>query len=64
MKQRGEYWVVMCRTCHHPGGLHRIDQWEPRVTHCLCCAGCPSYDNGEYGIWSDALTRDIEADKQ
>jgi NAD-dependent SIR2 family protein deacetylase len=56
MQAAGEFWVVMCATCHHPGGLHIIDQWEPRVTHCRCCTDCHLYVDGEYGVWSDART--------
>ena len=56
MQAAGEYWVVMCATCHHPGALHIIDQWEPRFTHCQCCMWCPIYIDGDYGVWSDART--------
>ncbi len=53
MQAAGEYWVMMCATCHHPGGAHIIVQWEPRVTHCRCCTDCPGWVTGEYGVWSD-----------
>lgn len=56
MKAAGEYWVIVCANCHHPGGLHIIDQWEPRITHCRCCAYCPAYADGDYGVWSDKWT--------
>jgi hypothetical protein len=61
MLAAGEFWVVMCSACHHPGALHIIDQWEPRVTHCRCCEGCRLYVDGEYGVWSDerTATRDV-----
>ena len=59
MQAAGEFWVVMCADCHHPGGLHAIDQWEPRVTHCRCCADCPLYVDGDYGVWSDTRTREV-----
>jgi hypothetical protein len=54
MRAAGEYWVVLCANCHHPGGAHIITEWEPRATDCRHCAGCPIYVNGEYGVWSAA----------
>jgi hypothetical protein len=57
MIQRGEYWVTGCANCHHPGGLHLIDQWKPRITHCRCCQDCPGYAEGEYVRWSDQQTQ-------
>ena len=59
MQAAGEYWVVLCAACHHPGGAHVIDQWEPRVTHCRYCTDCPGYVDGEYGVWSDERTRQM-----
>jgi hypothetical protein len=59
MQAAGEYWIILCAACHHPGGAHVIDQWEPRVTHCRCCADCPAYADGDYGRWSDAMAREM-----
>jgi hypothetical protein len=55
MRAAGEYWIVICANCRHPGGVHVIDQWEPRITHCRCCPGCPGYVDGDYGRWSNAI---------
>ena len=33
-----------CVNCSHPCGLHVIDQWEPRVSHCRSCTDCPGYE--------------------
>ena len=33
-----------CVHCSCPGGLHVIDQWEPRVSHCRSCTDCPGYE--------------------
>jgi hypothetical protein len=62
MRAAGEFWVIMCATCHHPGALHIIDQWEPRVTHCRCCTDCTVYVDGDYGKWSDPQTREFIPD--
>jgi hypothetical protein len=56
MQAADEFWVVQCANCHHPGGLHIIVEWEPRITRCRCCPDCPSYVDGDYGVWSDART--------
>jgi hypothetical protein len=56
MFRRGEFWVRGCRACHHPGGLHVIEQWEPRVTSCRCCTDCPGYEDGEFMRWSNQQT--------
>jgi len=56
------YPIDLCGHCHHPGGAHRIDEWEPRVTHCRYC-DCPGWDECDVyrGRWSDQQTRDAEA---
>lgn len=56
MRQRGEFWVEGCANCPHPGGLHVIDRWEPRETHCRCCTDCRAYAPGEFIRWSDRQT--------
>jgi hypothetical protein len=50
-------WWRYCRACNHPGGLHVIEQWEPRVTSCRCCTDCPGYDDGEFIRWSHEQTK-------
>jgi hypothetical protein len=62
MRARGEDWIVLCAHCPHPGGVHVIDQWEPRVSHCRCCAACPGYADGERGVWSDASGEVAQSD--
>ena len=64
MIRRGEFWVTGCVVCHHPGGLHVIDQWEPRVTHCRCCSDCPGYIDGEDVRWSDQQTEAVRASER
>lgn len=54
---RDEYGVTGCKHCQHPGGLHVIDQWEPRVTHCRVCSRCPGWEDGPVVRWSDRATR-------
>jgi hypothetical protein len=61
MQAAGEYWIMLCANCRHPGGAHVIDQWEPRATHCRYCADCPAYADGDYGRWSDAMAREATA---
>ena len=61
MRAAGEFWVAMCATCHHPGGLHVIVEWEPRVERCRCCGDCTLYVDAGYGRWSDAQTAEVRA---
>jgi len=51
-----KYKVTGCLNCQHPGGLHVIDQWDPRVSHCRCCADCPGWADGPVIWWSDQMT--------
>ena len=55
------YTVIGCRHCAHPGGAHVIDQWEPRLTHCRLCRGCPGYEDGPQVQWSERMTWAAEA---
>lgn len=58
------YIVDLCGFCRHPGGMHVIDQWEPRVTHCRC-GKCPGWDEAHVlrrGYWSDRMTAQLESD--
>jgi hypothetical protein len=59
LRAAGNYYVIVCAACQHPGGLHVIIEWEPRVTRCRCCTQCTFYVDGEYGLWSDAMTREM-----
>lgn len=46
------YWVIVCRHCHHPGGLHVIDDG------CRFCQ-CPGWEAGGEMRWSDQETWDL-----
>lgn len=53
MRKAGEYWIICCAHCRHPGGGHVIEQWEPRISRCRYCSSCPGYIDGDYGVWSN-----------
>lgn len=61
-----EYTVFICHFCGHPGGAHRIDQWEPRVTHCTLCRDCPGWDDDRAGRgrWSDRMAERARAEME
>jgi hypothetical protein len=59
MLEAGEYWVEVCASCHHPGGLHIA--YPPEKIRCRCCADCPGYVDGDYAVWSDERTREARA---
>lgn len=48
MREAGEYWIICCARCRHPGGVHIVGRG------CRFCAECPEYIDGDYGRWSDA----------
>jgi hypothetical protein len=62
MLKAGEFWLVMCAACRHPGSLHIA--WPPEKARCRCCPDCPGYVDGEYGRWSDAKTREVQEQEE
>ena len=49
------YLVHLCAHCAHPGGQHRIDDG-------CKCGSCGGWKDAGDGYWSDAMTRQLEAD--
>jgi len=54
MTKTGQYWVQVCRNCHHPGGMHVIDQWGSTGS-----VQRAAFVLGDFAKWSDARSREL-----